>query len=195
MLKDYILQPFVRRKLSLGRYLHSLRTSVLAGELALRFHEDVDEARLAGLAHDLARELPAEQLLKLARTDLFEILPEDEEYPLLLHGRAAAVVLKNEFGEDRESVLQAIRWHTVGDADMGKIGIILFIADYIEPGRKHFAESFREEVLRRRSLYDMFMMVLHHQVEYNKKIGRRLSIRTERLLRTIREEGHVLVQI
>lgn len=194
MLKDYMLRPYVRKKLNLGRYLHSLRTAEVAGEIAVRFEESVDEARVAGLTHDLARDMYPETLRNLAGEDRFDLLQEEKEYPILLHGRAAAVLLERDLGEHRESVLQAVRWHTVGEIHMGTIGMILFIADYIEPGRSNFEEGFREEVLDRKGIFDMFMMILTHQVEYHEKIGRRLSERTKRLIKVMQEDRHAVVQ-
>lgn len=194
MLKDYMLRSYVRKKLNLGRYLHSLRTAETAGEIAVRFGESADEARVAGLTHDLARDLSPEALMGLAVEDRFELLREDQEYPILLHGRAAAVLLERDLGEHRESILQAVRWHTVGEINMGTIGMVLFIADYIEPGRSHFREGFREEVLGESGIFDMFMMVLTHQLEHHKKIRRRISERTKRLIKVMQEDRYAVVQ-
>ncbi|MFN8572553.1 MAG: hypothetical protein U0132_10895 [Gemmatimonadaceae bacterium] len=52
----------------------------------------------------------------------------------VLHGPAAATRLARE-GERREDVLEAIRWHTLGNPEWGPTGRALFMADFLEPGR------------------------------------------------------------
>ena len=54
--------------------------------------------------------------------------------PALLHGPAAAERAWRE-GERDESVLNAVRYHTVGWAGWDVVGHVLYLADYLEPGR------------------------------------------------------------
>jgi HD superfamily phosphohydrolase YqeK len=56
------------------------------------------------------------------------------DLPELLHGPAAAVRAWRE-GERDDSVLDAVRYHTVGWAGWDKVGHVLYMADYLEPGR------------------------------------------------------------
>ena len=48
--------------------------------------------------------------------------------------------LKEKYGVTDPAILSAIRWHTTGRAGMTQLEQILFIADYIEPGRNKVAE-------------------------------------------------------
>ena len=52
----------------------------------------------------------------------------------MLHGPAAAIRLAAE-GESRQDVLDAIRWHTVGQPNWARLGRALYMADFLEPGR------------------------------------------------------------
>ena len=52
----------------------------------------------------------------------------------MLHGPAAATRLAAE-GESRQDVLDAIRWHTVGQTQWARVGRALYMADFLEPGR------------------------------------------------------------
>ncbi len=52
----------------------------------------------------------------------------------MLHGPAAANRLVA-LGETRQDVLDAIRWHTVGQASWSRVGRALYMADFLEPGR------------------------------------------------------------
>ena len=66
--------------------------------------------------------------------ELRRLVP-DAPWPVnVLHGPAAAARLQAE-GETRASVLEAIRWHTLGWADWDRTGRALYMADFLEPGR------------------------------------------------------------
>ncbi|SUM58611.1 Similar to hydrolase (HAD superfamily) [Staphylococcus epidermidis] len=48
-----------------------------------------------------------------------------------------AALMKHEFDVNDEEVLLAIKYHTTGRQQMTKTEKLVFIADYIEPGRKN----------------------------------------------------------
>jgi 2-amino-4-hydroxy-6-hydroxymethyldihydropteridine diphosphokinase len=67
---------------------------------------------------------------------LLRELSLDERAPTeILHGPAAAARLEA-LGESRRDVLDAIRWHTLGNPHWARTGQALFMADFLEPGRK-----------------------------------------------------------
>jgi len=156
--------------------------------------ETLNRVEIAGLAHDMARELSPGLIRTIAGYDDIPVLSEEEINPILLHGRAAAVLMKQEWGVKDEVLLQAVRWHTTGEVGMGKLGMLLLLADYLEPGRQHIDENFRSRVLGRGELTDMMMVVLEDQCEYNTKKGRKISERTESLITALREDRCAVVQ-
>lgn len=82
----------------------------------------------AGRLHDALRDAPEALLRSLAG--------ELPGYSLeMLHGPAAAQQLITE-GEKRRDLIDAIRFHTVGSPNWGMLGRALYMADYLEPGRK-----------------------------------------------------------
>jgi HD superfamily phosphohydrolase YqeK len=88
--------------------------------------------------HDALRDAPGSALRALAGSAAFSADYRVE----MLHGPAAAARLERE-GERRASVLEAIRWHTVGHPDWDRTGRALYMADFLEPGRP-FARADRE---------------------------------------------------
>ncbi|MGH7542543.1 MAG: hypothetical protein ACREK7_01265 [Gemmatimonadota bacterium] len=56
--------------------------------------------------------------------------------PRLLHAQAAAVWAVAR-GETDPGVLSAIRHHPTADADWGPVGLLLYVADFCEPGRPY----------------------------------------------------------
>ena len=89
--------------------------------------------------HDALRDAPAETLKRFAA--------DRWHSPVLLHGPAAAACAA-EHGENDRGVLDAVRYHSVGYAGWDRAGQILYLADYLEPGRT-FREQERQEMARR----------------------------------------------
>jgi predicted HD superfamily hydrolase involved in NAD metabolism len=123
------------KNLTPKRLKHSLGVSETAVALAGRFGADVAKARLAGLLHDCAREMPSNILLQTA--EAFGIVVNDVEQrePMLLHAPVGAFIAIRDYGVDDPEVLRAITWHTTGGPVMSLLDNIIFLADFIEPGR------------------------------------------------------------
>jgi HD superfamily phosphohydrolase YqeK len=93
----------------------------------------------AGTLHDALRDAPETML---------RALTGDRTTPAeLLHGPAAAVRAEQD-GERRKDVLDAIRFHTIGNKDWARTGRALYLADFLEPGRK-FLQSERARIAER----------------------------------------------
>ena len=118
------------------RRAHIARVTAMLDGWAGAIATDADEARAmhdAGMLHDALRDAPADTLRALAAADGaadVETAPVD-----LLHGPAAAAMLART-GETRTALIDAVRWHTLGSRDWGRVGRALYLADFLEPGRK-----------------------------------------------------------
>ena len=123
------------------RLRHTIGVAASARELAARYGENPDRAELAGLLHDCAKELKLKDMQALvdeASTGTkVDVQVDDEMYRSgnLLHGTAGALLAERDFGVTDAGVLEAIRVHTTGKAGMSALDKIVFLADYIEPGR------------------------------------------------------------
>jgi nicotinate-nucleotide adenylyltransferase len=104
---------------------------------------DSDRARLAGLSHDLAREWEPERMKEYARRDGEGLSALEEENPLLLHGRAAAQLLREEFEVEDEELLHAVSHHTLGSKHPSRLDLLLYCADYVEPNRRFLDDQLR----------------------------------------------------
>jgi nicotinate-nucleotide adenylyltransferase len=129
------IENIARESLKAGRFLHSRNTAILSWDLCRRFGLDPRLGYLAGVSHDLGKPLGAEELLALSSRDGGEISDLERKKPDLLHGRAAAVLLRERFGIHNKEVLEAIAWHTEGSLDMGPLAKVIYIADKIEVSR------------------------------------------------------------
>lgn len=122
--------------LSQKRLQHSIGVSRTAESLAKRYHCDINQARLAGILHDCAREIPREQLWIKSRQAGISV--DDAIFraePVLLHAPLGAVLAQRKYGVTDQEVLQAITSHTTGGRGMTLLAKIIYLADVIEPGR------------------------------------------------------------
>ncbi|GLV49300.1 phosphohydrolase [Thermus sp. LT1-2-5] len=154
------VKPLVRPE----RWAHILRVAELARTIAERNGLDPERAYLAGLLHDAARDLPLEELLRLAPPEN-EV---EEAHPLALHGRAARRLAEAWGVEDLE-VLEAIEGHVYGVSPENPLGMALYVADVSEPGRGVNGEI-RELALAGR-LLEAYQKAVANKVEYLQKKG------------------------
>jgi predicted HD superfamily hydrolase involved in NAD metabolism len=120
----------VRSNVKPARFEHVMRVAELAREIAIANGLDADRAYLAGVLHDLARDLPGDELLRLAPPES----EMDTNHPLALHGRAARAILESEGMTDTD-VLEAVEDHVTGPRGGNPIALAVYIADVSEPGR------------------------------------------------------------
>ncbi|TDM04399.1 bis(5'-nucleosyl)-tetraphosphatase (symmetrical) YqeK [Macrococcus carouselicus] len=121
-------------KLPKKRYEHSVRVAETAVGMAEQFGGDKEKVELAGLLHDYAKYDELSKLYQLVtKYELDnELLAYNSE---ILHGPVGACMMKYEFGVEDEEIFLAIHNHTTGRAQMTLTEKIVFVADYIEPGR------------------------------------------------------------
>lgn len=131
------------------RFKHTLSVADHAVNLAKHHGLDPVQARCAGLAHDLAKELPLKDQLDLARRWNLLDYPEDEQSPYILHGRLAAYWLEHYFKVEDSDVLAAIANHTLGRPGMSHLEMLIYSADLTEASR-----DFPKVDKLRQSLYD-----------------------------------------
>jgi predicted HD superfamily hydrolase involved in NAD metabolism len=154
---DYeIAASVARSRLSRQMVEHSERVADLAEEIASAYGLDTSEARIAGVLHDLARELPETELLAIANRLGIEVSDVDRAVPALLHARVGAGIASEQIPGLSASVLRAIESHTCGASEMRPLDMAVYIADSIEPGRTYERASRLREDLGSVSLCDMF---------------------------------------
>ena len=168
------------------RYEHSMRTAQTAKELCLRFGEDSELGEIAGVAHDICKEMKKNLLLLLVEQDGMEISQIEKDKPSLLHGRAASVLLQNEFSVKNHDILEAVANHTFGKPKMCNLAKILYVSDKIEPGRPQVTQEYLEK-LEKKSLNELVSYVLEENIDYLNKKGKSVSDITYRFLESVKE--------
>jgi 2-amino-4-hydroxy-6-hydroxymethyldihydropteridine diphosphokinase len=163
------------------RRQHVARVTAMLLEWAPHVARDAGEAnamRDAGLLHDALRDAPEAELRALSG---------DERSPVdLLHGPAAATLLERH-GETRGPLLDAVRWHTLGSAAWDRVGRALYMADFLEPGRKFAAADRAFLAARVPTDFDgVFRQVVRLRLEWSLREGKELFPQAVALWNAIR---------
>ena len=136
MWNEEAIIDYLHINLTKKRLAHSISVSETAVALAEKYGEDIEKARIAGLVHDLAKDMKDEDLIKLALEHEIVIDEVCLSSPTILHGLVGSIIAREVMGIVDEEILQAICYHTTGRKNMSTLEKIIYIADYIEPLRK-----------------------------------------------------------
>lgn len=169
----------LRATLRPKRYRHTMGVANTAETLGkLYAGEDTTlnrRARLAGLLHDCAKYYSDEEQISLCDTYGIELTKTERENPSLVHGKLGAYLAQSRYGVTDEDILSAIRVHTVGKPDMSTLEKIIYIADYIEPGRVIPQALYPLEEVRSLVTQDLdgtLIRVIKNTIAYLKDNGR-----------------------
>lgn len=149
--------------------LHAVSVAQYAARLALANDVDVEKVFIAGLLHDIAKNLPAEERNLLAEDYLINhpfakiaakiVCDTDFSHnsaswlsslnKSLLHGPAGAMLANKIFGVNDPDVLNAICFHSTARTGMTTLEKVLYLADKIGYDRsfKHL-DPIREHALK-----------------------------------------------
>lgn len=125
----------VKEHLTDHRYQHTIGVMETAIVLAERYGADLKKAELAAIFHDYAKFRPKDEMKQI-------ILDQGMEQQLLVfnselwHAPVGAFLVEKEVGLNDEEILDAIRYHTSGRVGMSLLDKVVYLADYIEPGRR-----------------------------------------------------------
>lgn len=124
----------VKEQLTERRYVHTIGVIEAAIELAERYGVDKDKAELAAIFHDYAKFRDKEEMRRII---IDQKMPQDllQFHDELWHAPVGAYLVEKEAGVSDDEVLEAIRCHTSGKINMSTLDKVLYVADYIEPGR------------------------------------------------------------
>lgn len=125
----------LKKKLDSDRYVHTLSVAYTAAALAMSHGLDFNKAYIAGLLHDCAKCISDEKKITKCEKNGIEITEIERRCPYLLHSKLGAYLAEHKYGITDSEILNAVTFHTTGKPAMSKLELIIFIADYIEPGR------------------------------------------------------------
>ena len=159
------------------RYRHTIGVARTADLLAQRHGANPLQARIAGLLHDLARLFSNERLIAECEARGLAIDRFERAHPIVLHARLSAELARESYGVTDPGILNAIRLHTLGSAEMSPLDKIVFLADALEPNRD-FPERAALYARALANLDDGVGAVLQSTLRYLEKRGLSIAPQT-----------------
>jgi|APHig6443717817_1056837.scaffolds.fasta_scaffold00313_24 predicted HD superfamily hydrolase involved in NAD metabolism len=131
------IKTLLKNRLSKKRFIHSLNVADECVKLAAVYKEDISKAYLAGLIHDICKEMPNDEMYELViksnlAVDKCELLSKS-----LWHAIAGAYYIKENLEINDFDVINAVRFHTVGRASMSRLEEIVYLGDLISVDRTY----------------------------------------------------------
>ena len=118
-----------------SRLMHTFGVIDTASTLAKAYQADIKKCEKAALLHDCAKYMPLDEMIAICERNFVEINDLEKKKDSLLHAKAGACLAYEKYGIKDKEILDAIKYHTTGRPDMSLIEKIIFVSDYIEPGR------------------------------------------------------------
>ncbi len=131
------IKEYAKTVLSEKRFVHTANVAEEAKRLATVWGADADKAYLAGIIHDIAKEIPKSQALGTLTKYGYTPDETEKQNAELLHGKLAAYIVRDKFGIDDDEVLSAVSYHTTGRPGMSLLEKIIYVADFTEPARNY----------------------------------------------------------
>ena len=164
------------------RFTHTLGVADTAQRLAAGCGVDPLRARLAGLLHDCAKSMPLDEMRESVMKNLLDMDEEELETRAILHAPAGMVMARDVFGVRDPSILSAIRKHTVGDGQMSPMDALIYVSDFIEPGREPFPGLEKARKLAEKAIYRAMVCCAQLTAKHLKSQGRHMHPRSQALL-------------
>lgn len=180
------LRKEMEQTLEHKRYEHTLGVAYTAATLAMVHDVDVNKALIAGMLHDCAKCMSHHKQISLCKKNSMQLSEiEIEKHSPLLHAKAGSCLARKKYGVTDEDILQAISYHTTGRPHMSPLEKIIYIADYIEPGRERTKRSYADiqnlaEVRKMayRDLDEALCKILSDTLDYLSKKGGKIDSMT-----------------
>lgn len=105
-------------------------------ELAEHHALDGERAALGMLAHDVARAMADEELLRHALAMGLPVGTVERRAPVLLHGPVGAELLRREDGLADADLYRGVYWHSICHPSLDRLGKVIFLADKLDPEKQ-----------------------------------------------------------
>jgi len=157
--KEYITGK-IKKMIPASRLAHTMAAADTSVLLADKYGVDSEKARIAALVHDCAKGMSIKALCRYAlKNKIFHVFPNGMRH--LLHGYVAAHMAGRLFQIRDRQILNAVKYHSTGRPGMSALEKVIFIADYIEPGRKFKGrKKLYKTAIKGRHKIDMLMFII-----------------------------------
>lgn len=134
-IKDYY--TLAENTLSEYRFNHSKMVAKAAVELADKYGADKTNAEIAGILHDITKEMQVNNQLQLLRDNDIMLDSVTNSNEQILHAVSGAAYAEYVLGIKDKTIIDAIRYHTTARGNMSLMEKIIFVADFISDDRTY----------------------------------------------------------
>ena len=126
------LNDVLKHYLNTSRIVHSNNVAALAKQYAPRYQIDENKAYVAGMVHDIAKDLPLKKQYDLVKNDLvFEC------NDATVHAYSGVHIVRDVLGIKDEDILEAIKWHTTAYFKMSPLAKLIYCCDMLSAERSY----------------------------------------------------------
>lgn len=166
-----LISKQIKKEMTKSRYSHTLGVAYTASCLAMRFCADSNTAYLAGLLHDCAKCIADEEQIQKCELYKIPISEVEKKSPYLLHAKLGTYYAEHKYNISIKEILNAITYHTTARPDMTLLEKIIFVADYIEPGRNKAKNLNAIRTLCFQNIDEGVYIILKDTIEYLNNTG------------------------
>lgn len=174
------VKEYLSGNLSSKRYEHCLRVADVSRDLAIVYGENSDDAYVAGLLHDIAKEYDDKLNKELVKKYNLDSSLLDNRNRKIIHADIGALVAKDLF-KINDRIYKAIKYHNLGSIDMGLLEKIVFVADKIEPN-KNYVGIEEERDMAYKDIDKAFIMCLINRKKKQEVSGKTFDKRSQEIL-------------
>ena len=135
MIEKY--KNIIKKMMSEKRYLHSVSVSSVAAKLAKRYNYDEEKAAIAGILHDITKEMPDEFHLELFERHNVKLDEIEKISKKLWHSISGSLYIKENLNINDEEILKEVEYHTIARKNMTLIDKIIFLSDFLAEDRQY----------------------------------------------------------
>lgn len=158
---EYI--QLLRKKLDDYRFEHSKAVSLKAMELARLYGEDQEKAYVAGLLHDIMKNLTEQEQLLFFASSAIMLTDVEKASPKVWHAISGAEFIKSALNITDSEIINAVRFHTTGRSGMSTLEKIIYIADLTSADRKYPDVDILREIVQK-DLDEAVIYALRHTI-------------------------------
>jgi len=134
-IEEYI--NLIKSSLSAYRFHHSMCVADKARELAKKYGIDEEKAYVAGILHDITKEMPSDEQIKLIEENGHMLSDFEKSNHRIFHQMSGAAYVEKVLGITDKDIISGIRYHTTGRADMSIFEMIIYLADFTSADRSY----------------------------------------------------------
>ena len=183
MVDFQIMENTVKSNMSEFRFNHTKSVMETAIILSEKYDVNQEKVIIAAMCHDMTKEdksWDVESLKKFGITDI-EVLSN----PILWHGYTATFQMREQFSIEDEEILNAVKFHTVGNEKMNDVAKIIYIADSIEPLRGDI-EFYNHIINSNKTLDGVLFEVAIKKMNYLTKAGKSVHPSTQKMINALK---------